>query len=299
MSVKTQFSIKDLENLSSIKAHTIRIWEKRYKLLSPERTSTNIRYYGVESLKRLLNVNLLYKKGHKISKIAELSNAQIQALIEEESETAQELIAIKNFKSAMFDFDAGLFHSTFEMLSENKSFSEIFTEVFLPLLSEIGILWQTGSIDPAHEHFISELIKQKVIVSIETLHKDFRKEHDKTFVLYLPLNEIHEIGLLYCNYEILSAGYKTIYLGNNIPLESLQYVLKHHDNIIFLSYFTVAPHGESLEAYADNFKKTIQAVKPCTLWIMGAQAKGINSTKFPEGVRTFSGISEFVTTLET
>lgn len=212
--VKKTFSIKDLENLSGIKAHTIRIWEKRYELLSPERTSTNIRTYSLNSLQKLLNVTLLYNEGHKISKIAKIPEENIPKLVKEiaSKETVQNH-SMTTFKMAMMNFDQALFMKTFEFLMKEKTFHEIFKEVFIPLLNELGMLWQTDSISPAHEHFITNLIKQRIMVNTEIHQRKGPTNSSRIFVPFLPDNEIHEIGLLYTNYEIVRLGYQSIYLA--------------------------------------------------------------------------------------
>lgn len=161
-SVKTSFSIRDMENLSGIKAHTIRIWEKRYNLFRPERTNTNIRTYNITSLQKLLNVTLLYNNGYKISKIAKLGDEKIPALVNEiVSQKSEKNHTLNSLKLSMLNFDQSLFLKTYNGLMEEKSFTQIFNEVFIPLLNELGLLWQTNTISPAHEHFISNLIKQK------------------------------------------------------------------------------------------------------------------------------------------
>jgi DNA-binding transcriptional MerR regulator len=299
MSVKTQFSIKDLENLSNVKAHTIRIWEKRYGLLNPDRTDTNIRTYNLENLKKLLNVTFLYNNGFKISKIAKLANHELQELIQNEAVTKEDEIAIKAFKTAMFDFDYGHFNRTYHQLFETKSFRNLFFDVFLPLLSDIGLLWQSGTIDPAHERFISELIKQKIILHIEIAQQEFQEQNDMVFALYLPYQEIHEIGLLYCNYEILNAGFKTIYLGNNIPLDSLHYILKHHEKVTFLSYFTVEPQQQSISDYLNSFETEVCNLRHCALWALGNKAKNLELKSIPANVRRISNIHELIDALET
>ena len=162
-SVKKSFGIRDLENLSGIKAHTIRIWEKRYGLLKPERTETNIRTYSLQSLQKLLNVTLLYNNGYKISKIADLPEGQIvQEVREIVAQNSVKSHAINAFKLAMINFDQSLFQKTYSGLLAERSFREIFWEVFMPLLHELGLLWQSDTIGPAHEHFITHLIKQKI-----------------------------------------------------------------------------------------------------------------------------------------
>ena len=170
--VKSDFSIKNLENISGIKAHTIRIWEKRYKLLSPERTNTNIRKYSLESLRKLLNITLLYKKGFKISKIANLEPHNIPLLVREIAlENSSENISINALKLSMVNFDVGMFDAKYEALIKNNGFEFVFFKIFVPLMTELGILWQTGAICPSHEHFVTSLIKQKIHVQTEKIPK--------------------------------------------------------------------------------------------------------------------------------
>lgn len=295
MGVKTQFSIKDLENLSGIKAHTIRIWEKRYNLLAPERSDTNIRHYNIENLMKLLNVTYLYNHGYKISKIAKLKNDEVFSLIQKSGLTdSAEAYAIAELKSSMLTFDPQLFQKTFSTLEEKYSFRELFFNILIPLLNDIGLLWQTRTIDPSHERFISELIKQKITVEIE---KQFAKQptrKDKLFVLFLPLNEIHEIGLLYLNYELLSQGYKTIYLGNNIPTENLKHLVNHHDNIVFVSYLTVHPDKESLEDFVSELKSVVLNNNQNKIWLFGSQIIDEPDERFPESFKVFRTLSDFL-----
>jgi len=284
MSVETKFSIKDLENLSGIKAHTIRIWEKRYNLLSPERTNTNIREYSVCNLKKLLNVAFLYNNGFKISKIAALSENEIIEEIEDNISENKEEHAITTLKTAMFEFNYPLFSNTLTKLEKTKDFRALFFDVFIPLLNELGTLWHTGTIDPAHEHFISELIKQKIIVNIEALQKSKDSKENPTFCLYLPYHEVHEIGLLYTHYEILKAGFNTIYLGTNIPIPNLKHILKHHKNIIFLSYFTLTPKKSTLEEYIVEYSNKINTGKDQSLWLMGRETENIDKHAIPTNI---------------
>jgi len=299
MSVKTLFSIKDLENLSGVKAHTIRIWEKRYNLFSPDRTDTNIRRYDLENLKKLLNVTFLYNSGLKISKIAELGNTKINDRVLDLGQESKELFAMKSFKTAMLDFDLELFSKTYDSVAQKRSFREVFFDLLLPLLHDIGILWQTGTIDPSHERFISELIKQKVIVNIEKAQKKKPTHSDVVFSLYLPYEEIHEIGLLYANYEILTAGFKTIYLGNNIPVDSLQFVIKHHDNLTFLSYFTVKPDKQNLVEYMTEFNEKVGDAKNYKLWMMGYKTSELEGKKIASNFTVIPDLRSLIDRLET
>ena len=293
--IKKYFSIRDLENLTGIKAHTIRIWEKRYNLLSPERTTTNIRTYSLGSLQKLLNITLLYNNGFKISKIAKLKEDEIPIKV-------QEIMAIQNskshvlnaFKLAMINFDQNRFAQTFNSLLADYSFRNIFKDYFIPLLNELGLLWQTDTITPAHEHFITGLIKQKIQVNIEKLQLNEPTKTDKTFVLYLPEGEIHEIGLLYLNYEIVLHGYKSIYLGQSIPLDNLGEIIGFVDNIHFVSYFTVAPEKEKIDKYIEELSQTISKQKGTKVLLLGRQTQLLDVRNLPSNIQTFNSIDQLV-----
>ncbi|QXP55743.1 MerR family transcriptional regulator [Cellulophaga sp. HaHa_2_95] len=296
--VKKYFSIRDLENLSGIKAHTIRIWEKRYNLLEPERTTTNIRNYSLKSLQKLLNITLLYNNGHKISKIAQIPETDIPNFVQEviEKKTVKNH-AINSFKIAMVNFDSNLFYNTYNSLLKEHSFKEVFYDAFIPLLNELGLLWQNNAVSPSHEHFITNLIKQKIILNTEKLLVDKPTRTDKTFVLFLPDNEIHDIGLLYLNYEITLRGYKTIYLGQTVPIECLKDLLSYCDNIYFLSYFTVEPNKGKLRKYLENFNQELGIENNYKFWILGHQVQHIQADILPENMNKFKSIEKLVSAL--
>lgn len=296
--VKASFSIRDMENLSGIKAHTIRIWEKRYNLFTPERTDTNIRTYSIGSLQKLLNVTLLYNNGYKISKIAKIEETQIPIMVREiVSNNSEKSHAINALKLAMVNFDQTLFLNTYSSLLSEKSFRDIFSEVFIPLLNELGLLWQTDTISPAHEHFITHLIKQKLYINTEKLQMAEPTKKDKVFVLFLPENEIHELGLLYINYEITLRGYKSIYLGQTMPIDSLEDLLKYYDNLTFLSYFTVSPTKDDMSSYFEKFSKTLNATGNSSLYVLGHQIQYVDQEKLPENIKIFDSIDQVIGTL--
>jgi DNA-binding transcriptional MerR regulator len=292
--VKNVFSIKDLENLSGIKAHTIRIWEKRYDILQPMRTDTNIRLYDLASLQKLLNITLLHDYGYKISKIATYPQDKIPSLVREiiSSKTAKSH-AISEFKMAMMNFDQELFFNTYNWLIAEKSFKEIFHQVFIPLMNELGLLWQSDTITPAHEHFISYLIKQKLLINTEKLQILKQTKLDKVFVLSLPMNEIHELGLMYLNYEILLHGYKTIYLGESMPIENLKDLKNHFDSIVFVSYLTVQPERDMLDGYLQKMSEELLD-ETTELWYIGRMVEFIKKDELPERITTFNSITELV-----
>lgn len=287
-----------MENLSGIKAHTIRIWEKRYNLFSPERTSTNIRFYSLASLQKLLNITLLYNNGYKISKIAKLDESHIPIMVREiVANNSEKNHAINAFKLAMINFDQTLFLNTYNSLLSDRSFRDIFTEVFIPLLNELGLLWQTDTISPSHEHFITHLIKQKIYINTEKLQLVEPTKKDKVFALFLPENEIHEIGLLYLNYEITLRGYKSIYLGQTMPIESLIDLLKYYDNIHFVSYFTVSPTKDELSAYFEKFSSTLNVSGGSKLWVLGHQIQHMTEESLPSSVTAFNSIEHLISTI--
>jgi DNA-binding transcriptional MerR regulator len=295
--VKKTFSIKDLENLSGIKAHTIRIWEKRYNLLSPERTQTNIRLYSLLSLQKLLNITLLYENGLKISKIAQLKNEEIplkvREIIDEKS--------IKNnmmnaFKLSMINFDQSLFYNTYNKLVVDLSFREIFKEYFIPLLQELGYLWQSNTISTTHEHFITNLVKQKVYTNTEKVHRS-EYVNNKSFVLFLPENEIHELGILYLNYELNLRGYKSIFLGQSVPIENLEPLMASNEFVEFIAYVTVEPSKEKIDKYLQKFKKKILDKKDCRLSLLGFQTQFVDLNTKPENVSVYRGFEDLIEAL--
>lgn len=292
--IKTIFSIKDLENLSGIKAHTIRIWEKRYNVLAPMRTNSNIRYYDSENLQKLLNITLLHNHGYKISRISELQEGEIPVLIKEIiSDKSVKNHAFSAFKMSMMNFDQVLFSTTYDNLLSQKTFREIFQDIFIPLLGEIGVLWHTNTISPAHEHFISYLIKQKIIANTEKIQTRKPTKTDKVFVLYLPLNEIHELGLMYLNYELIHSGYKTVFLGESVDFESLRIVKTYFENVIFISNMTVEPHKNDLYDYLTKFNKDILDDNT-KLWISGHQLRNFDTATTPSNITVFSSIPELI-----
>ena len=192
---------------------------------------------------------------------------------------------------AMMNFDQVLFLKTYDKLLSEKSFREVFFEVFIPLIHEIGYLWQTNTISVAHEHFISYLIKQKVLINSEKLQIQEPKNHDRIFVLYLPDNEIHELGLMYLNYEIQFNGYKTIYLGESVPIESLKDVKKYFDNITYVCYMTVEPNKSLVNEYIKDIKKEI-LTDSSEFWVIGRMTENIDKKLCADNILTFKSIKD-------
>lgn len=292
--IKSVFSIKDLENLSGIKAHTIRIWEKRYNVLEPMRTDTNIRVYDLVSLQKLLNITLLHNYGYKISKISKLPSEKIPDMVRQIiSEKSVKNHAINAFKMAMMNFDQTLFFNTYNSLLAEKSFKSIFYEVFIPLMQELGFLWQTDTITPAHEHFITYLIKQKLLINTEKVQILEPTRTDKIFILYLPMNEIHELGLMYLNYEIISNGFKTIFLGESVPIDSLKDMHTYFDNLVFVTYMTVEPDKDAVNDYLTQVNEEVIKTNNSEFWVLGKMTEHID-LKLHKNIKIFKSIPEVV-----
>ena len=293
--IKSTFSIKNLENISGIKAHTIRIWEKRYNLLQPERTDTNIRRYSLSSLQKLLNITLLYNHGFKISKIASLEEGEIPIMVRDIAlKSTSEQVAINALKLAMVNFDYVMFDATYDEIASKYEFDYIFINIFMPLMKELGILWQTGAISPSHEHFITNLVKQKIHIQTELIQrKQTPQENQKVFVLFLPENEIHELGVLFLNYYILSQNFKTIFLGQSLTTESLNTVMTFGDSLTFVTYLTVEPNKNEIDGYLKDFQDTILEGTESSLNILGPLQMSINRASVPAQVKLHSTFESF------
>ena len=277
-----QYSIKELEQLSGIKAHTIRIWEKRHKIIEPSRTATNIRYYSDLDLKKLINVSLLNTYGIKISKIADMSLDDVNKKVLEISELQNDKgVHIDQMVIAMIDMEEELFEKILNNLILRFGFEKTITEIIYPFLEKIGILWQTQNITPAHEHFISNLIRQKIIVAIDGL--PIPPKNSKKILLFLPEGEMHELGLLFYHFLIRKSGYRTYYLGQNVPHEDLISVYKVHQPDFMLTSITstlTVPIERYLERLANDFGQT-------KILASGYQVQKFNGCK-KGNIQTFS-----------
>ena len=294
--IQQDFTIKDLENISGIKAHTIRIWEKRYSLLLPNRTDTNIRFYSPESLQKLLNIVLLNNNNFKISKIAEMSEEDLILQSRELAlNSAENDEAINTFKVSMFQFDKFIFNKAYHNLLLNNSFREIFKDVFIPLLNQIGLLWHTNTLIPAHEHFISNLIAQKIQINTEKLQYNVVNK-DKIYVLFLPQNEVHELGLQYLNYELVLRGNHTIYLGQSLPLSNLDFFFENHEKICFITSLTIRPYDDKIESY---FKKinTILEGKNHEFIAIGKRTELLKDIEFSSKINLYSSVPDLLKVL--
>lgn len=219
------YTIKDLENLSGIKAHTIRIWEQRYSFLKPHRTGTNIRFYSNDELKKILNVALLNKFGFKISHIDKMNEAEInEKILSLNQQEAQQDRIVNALIQNMIDLDMDRFEEVLDNFIAARGIEKSIMQILFPFLERIGILWLTNHINPGQEHLVTNIIRQKLIVGIESVSTTIKI--NKTILLFLPDGEYHELSLLFLNYMLKSKGVKTIYLGCSIPLKDVEYLAK-------------------------------------------------------------------------
>ena len=215
------YSIKDLEKLSGIKAHTIRMWEKRYNLIDPHRTNTNIRYYTDQELKKILNVAVLNRQGIKISNIARLNDLELkEEIIRITKTTHSEDTLVDSMVVAMIDLDEYKLEGIIDKSISRNGFKSTVTEVLYPFLDKVGILWQSDDINPAQEHFVSNLIRQKIIAFTGQLPNSYNP-NAKKFLLLLPEGEWHEIALLFAQYLLKEANHNVIYLGQSVPYSDI------------------------------------------------------------------------------
>jgi DNA-binding transcriptional MerR regulator len=248
------FTIKDLENLSGIKAHTIRIWEQRYSFLKPNRTGTNIRIYSNDELKTLLNVALLNKFGFKISHIDKMNTGEIneKILSLNQQEALQDRI-VNLLIQSMVDMDIDSFEDILDDFIEAKGIEKAISQIIFPFLQKIGILWLTNHINPAQEHLVTNIIRQKLIVGIDTVRSTVKI--DKSVLLFLPETEYHELSLLFMNYMLKNKGVNTIYLGSSIPLRDVESVVKFKRPDYIYTHLTTLSPRFNFEKFIDNLSK--------------------------------------------
>ena len=277
------YSIKDIEKLSGIKAHTIRIWEQRYQLIEPKRTETNIRYYDDEQLKFVLNVALLLKNGYKISKVSSLKSIEFnkevekvyeQSLLHNTSVTLD--LDSNDLMVSMIDMDADKFHRIYENSVKHNGFEKTVTGLIYPFLEKVGVLWSLDQINPAHEHFISSLIRQKVISGIDRIEEP---KGGKRFLLFLPSGEHHEIGLLMAHYVLKKNGAKVYYLGQNLPEQDVKGAIETIKPDVVLSFFVdpaVISNGKTLVEHLEEWSQKSQILIACR---QAPEIKALNSSR--------------------
>ncbi|MBC7902959.1 MAG: MerR family transcriptional regulator [Gemmatimonadaceae bacterium] len=289
------FTIKDLENLSGIKAHTIRIWEQRYSFIKPQRTDTNIRYYSNDELKAILNIALLNKYGFKISHIDKMRPEEIREKIVSISSTqAQQERMINDMIHAMVDLNMEELENLLDDYIESRGVDKTINQIIFPFLERIGILWLTNHINPAQEHLVTNIIRQKMIVGIEGAFSHIQT--NKTVLLFLPEGEHHELGLLYMHYLLKSRGVKTIYIGANVPMKDIDFVTKLKKPDYLYTHLTTVNGNFNFERFLNN----VETKLPQTPMVISGLLTRQYKKKVPSKVsfkQSLSEVLEYVGTL--
>jgi DNA-binding transcriptional MerR regulator len=284
------YSIKDLEMLSGVKAHTLRIWEQRYDFLKPHRTDTNIRYYTDEELKKILNISLLNRHGLKISRIAHLSPQDISQKVMEITLQKQEPdIMLDALIHSMIEFDEGRFEKVLSQGIMKHGFERTFSEVIFPFMVRTGVLWATGSIKPAQEHFVSNLIRRKLSVAIDNIYVE-KGVNSRRFVLFLPEGEVHELMLLYIEYVLRKNNHQVAYIGNSLPYEDIDFVNKAFNPDFLVTYFTIPTTDLPLQQYIDK----LSAAYPSKTIIIGGGLIDAQQPALPYNVKHVRSINDLL-----
>ncbi|HNP24269.1 MAG TPA: MerR family transcriptional regulator [Panacibacter sp.] len=289
------FTIKDLENLSGIKAHTIRIWEQRYSFLKPNRTDTNIRYYSNDQLKTVLNISLLNKYGFKISHIDRMTDSEIQEkILSLTNAQAQQERVINELIRCMMEMELGQFEEVLNSYVHVRGIERTIMQIIFPFLERIGILWITNHINPAQEHLVSNIIRQKLVVGIETTVSHIKS--DKTLLLFLPEGEHHELGLLFAWYLFKSRGVKILYIGADTPLKDVAFVVKAKQPDYLYTHLTTVSNHFNFERFLTKFK----LLMPSAALVVSGQVTQVYKKKTEEHIflkRSIAEVMEFIASL--
>ncbi|MES2618256.1 MAG: MerR family transcriptional regulator [Bacteroidota bacterium] len=292
---RNKLFIKDIENISGIKAHTIRIWEQRYKIFEPHRTDTGIRYYDEQQLRLILNISILNNNGYKISKIAEMSLEEIHKKCQELSENRSKYDGqVQSLVSTMMLFDEKEFNKILSINVLKIGLEDTMIQIVFPFLEQIGLLWLSGSIHPAHEHFISNLIRQRLFVAIDNLNVS-ANNHSKKFLVFVPTGESHDLSILFANYVLRSRGHDVIYLGSQTPFEDLYDIFDLRKPDYIFSVITSISSNVSIQTFVNNIGKQW---KETQVLLSGNQVANKKDLKLPANFKVVNNPSEFIDYLE-
>ncbi len=287
-----RYSIKDIEQLSGIKAHTLRIWEQRYEILTPKRTPTNIRYYDDADLRLVLNIAFLNRNNIKISKIAKMSHDDICDRVRQIADSSLEFPNQMNaLIIAMVELDEERFEKIISTNTLQFGFENTMLNIVWPFLYRIGILWQTGNINPAHEHFMSNLIRQKLVVAIDGQMPP-KNPYAKKYLMFLPEGELHELSLLFAAYIIKARYNRVIYLGQSLPLEDVGTVVDTYQPDYVVTVAMNFPTETDALHFIDELKEQCpdQDILLSGLQIITLKEKD----EIPENIIVFSNIPELI-----
>ncbi len=282
------FTIRDIENLSGIKAHTIRIWEQRYNLLEPLRIETQHRVYNNNDLKKILRVAFLYHRGVKISKIASLRDDSLNQLVETQGDLKNSDYSINQLMEASIDFDEQKFSETLQYAFRVFGIEDGMTRLLFPYMEKIGWLWVTGHFIPAQEHFSSSIIKQKLLVAIDGL-LNLTPANAPTWVLFTPENEYHEISLLYIYYLLKKYGKRCIYFGLDVSIELLVTLCQHTPVDVLQFHLTTNFLPLTVNAYLEQLAETFSSKK-----IIGSGRAVQSITHTPANIQLIHNPADFI-----
>lgn len=288
-----RYSIKEVETLSGIKAHTLRIWEQRYDILKPKRTDTNIRYYSDDQLRLILNISTLNRSGFKISRIAAMRPEQVrEEVLKVETTHDEPDFLLDSLIHSMLDFDEYRFEKTLHSAIVKMGFEDAFTKLVFPFLIRTGVMWQAGSVRVVQEHFISNLIRRKISAAIDGIYVELT-DTAKRFVLFLPENENHEILLLFTEYLLRKKNHHVIYLGCSLPLSELDFVAKSFRPDYLITYLTIPAEDTSLTTYVQRISKAL----PTSKIIVGGSQIAFSRTKLPDNCIPIHSAEELLTVI--
>jgi len=288
-----QYSIKEVETLSGVKAHTLRIWEQRYDFLKPQRSDTNIRYYTDDQLRMLLNIGTLNRSGMKISKIAELGQEELnKTVLNLYEEAHEEGNMLDSLIHAMLDFDETRFEKTLSSAILEMGFEKAFSQLVFPFLARTGVLWTTGAVSIAQEHFISHLIRKKLKVAIDSQVVQVSAK-TKKFILFLPEWETHDVLLLFTDYILRKHNQRVIYLGAKMPLNEMERVIKASNPDYLVTFLTVPLDDMTL----DSFTSTLLAASPSSKLILGGELLNNQSTIVPANCIKVNSVSDLLSAI--
>ena len=293
---RDKYFIKDIENITGIKAYTLRIWEQRYGMLVPKRTETNIRYYEEDDLKYMMNIAILNANGIKISRIAQMDRDEVQrkTLSISENNSGQQS-QISTLTSAMFDFDEREFNKTLSINILQLGMEQTTTQIIFPFLQHLGVMWLSGTIHIAHEHFITNLIKQRIFVAIDQLNI-IPNANAKKFLLFLPNGENHELSLLLASYLLRANGKNVLYLGTSTPLEDLNKIHKLHNPDYVFCALTNPNSSMPVQVYLNTLSRSWPNTQ---ILVTGSQVVKRRDLKIPENCRVIADPTSFLHFLET
>ncbi len=287
--MKSRYSIKDLEQLSGIKAHTIRAWEQRHKLITPKRTSTNIRFYSDDDLRVILNVSILLEHDWKIGQIAKLNPEEIaKSALEADPYEGNYAYELNELKLSTLNFDIERFETIMSTCIDKHGIHDTFQKVIGDYIQELGKLWLSGSVSISQEHFMSSMIRQKLYSALNELKAG---DSGKTFALFLPANELHEIGLLYLAYVLKERGERVIYLGQSLPKEYLTDLLDNQKVDALVSVFTTNPDVEYLPEYLRDLDDLIHD-RGIQVHLTGYQFNDFSENTFGDNIHIYSTLKD-------